>query len=1652
VSAGAASRLLIDYPEPYRSQILDYLFKPNYGANIQHLKVEIGGDVDSTDGAEPSHMHGVSDLNFTRGYEWWLMQQAKLRNPNITFGALAWGAPGWLGNGQFFSQDTINYIISFIQGAQSNYGLTISDVGIWNETNPNIYWIIDLKNALVAAGLSTQVVAADQGNLSIVSNMLSYPPLVDAIDVLGIHYPTISQPIYVPGNKPVWATEAGPWRGDWTGAQSLANDYNEYYASGRMTRTEIWSMISSFYDFLPLAGSGLMYANTPWSGYYDVQPAIWATAHTTQFAQPGWQYLDSACGQLIGGGSFVTLKSQSDYSTIIETGTAGASQTVTFHITGGLSTGTVHVWKSDVNNQFVQQSDIAPASGSFAVTVSPAAIYSLTTTTGQSKGSATPPTTAAFPFPYADDFESYSSGQGAKYFSAINGSFEIAGCGGGRQGQCLRQAVANAPIPWSEVGPAEPASFIGSTSWTDYQVTTDVFLEEPGQAKLIGRLTQEDENSGDVRAYQLYAFSTGSWELCINDSTILASGAIPFPVNTWHTMSMILYGTKIQGVIDGVTLVTLNDNTYTHGMVGVGVKGWTTVQYDNFRVDFPPGQSQIVPQSQMTATATSAMAGYPASNAVDGNSNTFWQTEFTCVGGCQPIATLPQSITISLGGNYNVSELDYLPRQDGNKNGIVTSYNVYTSMDGSTFNLAAAGNWGVDPTQKSAALGSVDAAYVRLEATAAVGGFLSVSEITVKNTQPAGGNPVPVISGLSPTAANAGDAGFSLTVSGSNFVSGSVVRWNGADRPTTFMDSTSLTASIAGSDEANAGSASVSVYNRAPAGGSSGTQTFTIHPAFNGGGGSPQTPVAFVTAFAINNPALRNDFSGWVGMKVTVGANPLYVSSLGRICVANNKGSHGVKLVDVGAGSDVSGGSVTLNMTGCTRGQFVYAALPAALTLLPGASYYLVSQEAAGGDQWYDSGAIATAQDAAAVNAVYSWNSGWQLQGGPNGSYVPPNFQYSLTTVADTTVPTPAFSPGAGVYSSTQNVSLSDATAGATIYYTTDGSTPSADSAVYSTPIPVSAATTIKAFATSPGYDDSAIATAAYTVQTPASEEFSYVTGLGSPRPSQRRDFTGWVGLSFNVGANAPLVNSVGRICVAGNSGVHTVKFVAGASGADVPGGSAQVNMSGCIPDQFVYTSLPSLLELPAGANYYLVSQEMTGGDQWYDSGHVSTTGDAATKSSVYSYQGIWYLAGGAATSYVPPNFQYFLAQAPAIAAMPTFLPAAGTFSTPQSVSLASTTPGVVIYYTLDGSAPTSSSAIYSGPIAVSATATINAIAAATGFANSSAASATFTIETQGSQTPPSNETALVTGFALSGQKLRSDFAGWVGMKLTVGASALAVTSLGRLCSSGNASVHAVELVKAGSGIAVAGGSAQVAMSGCTPGTFRFVSLSTPVTLSAGASFYLVSQEVVGGDKWYDLGSISITRDATANNSIYSSDGANWISTGGANTSFVPPSLGYLAAPPDPNAGFVTDFATSNPPLRNDFSGWVGMKLTTGSSAVNVTYLGRVCVAGNSATHGVKLVDAASGMDVPGGSVTVDMHACAAGQFVYTALAAPLSLGAGRSYYLATQEVAGGDRWYDFGPITTGAAAAVNSAVYGVGTQWYTIGSASTSYGPPNFK
>jgi hypothetical protein len=125
LSTGATTRFQMDYPEPYKSQILDYLFKPYYGASLHHLKVEIRGDTNSTWGSEPSHMHSREDQNYNRGYEWWLMQEARKRNPKIFIELLPWGALGWIGHHHYYSQDMIDYDLKFINAARDICGVDI---------------------------------------------------------------------------------------------------------------------------------------------------------------------------------------------------------------------------------------------------------------------------------------------------------------------------------------------------------------------------------------------------------------------------------------------------------------------------------------------------------------------------------------------------------------------------------------------------------------------------------------------------------------------------------------------------------------------------------------------------------------------------------------------------------------------------------------------------------------------------------------------------------------------------------------------------------------------------------------------------------------------------------------------------------------------------------------------------------------------------------------------------------------------------------------------------------------------------------------------------------------------------------------------------------------------------------------------------------------------------------------------------------------------------------------------------------------------------------------------------------------------------------------------------------------------------------------
>lgn len=127
--------------------------------------------------------------------------------------------------------------------------------------------------------------------------------------------------------------------------------------------------------------------------------------------------------------------------------------------------------------------------------------------------------------------------------------------------------------------------------------------------------------------------------------------------------------------------------------------------------------------------------------------------------------------------------------------------------------------------------------------------------VTVFNPAPGGGisnaltftinNPTPALTGLSPDGALRGGSAFTLTVTGTGFVSGSIVRWNGADRTTTFDSPTRLTASIPASDLATAGNVSVTVFNPTPGGGTSNGLTFAVrNPAPTLAGLSPGSVTA----------------------------------------------------------------------------------------------------------------------------------------------------------------------------------------------------------------------------------------------------------------------------------------------------------------------------------------------------------------------------------------------------------------------------------------------------------------------------------------------------------------------------------------------------------------------------------------------------------------------------------------------------------------------------------------------------------------------------------------------------------------------------------------------------------------------------------------
>ncbi|MGL4992153.1 MAG: discoidin domain-containing protein [Sarcina sp.] len=132
----------------------------------------------------------------------------------------------------------------------------------------------------------------------------------------------------------------------------------------------------------------------------------------------------------------------------------------------------------------------------------------------------------------------------------------------------------------------------------------------------------------------------------------------------------------------------------------------------------------VIPQSQMRASSTSEQSSDAAINAIDGDESTVWHTKWSGED------RLPQSITLNLGGSYDVNKLSYQPRQSGT-NGNITKYEIQTSEDGTNFTKVSEGTLENNTAIKKIEFDTVKATHVRLVALEGVGGYASAAELNV---------------------------------------------------------------------------------------------------------------------------------------------------------------------------------------------------------------------------------------------------------------------------------------------------------------------------------------------------------------------------------------------------------------------------------------------------------------------------------------------------------------------------------------------------------------------------------------------------------------------------------------------------------------------------------------------------------------------------------------------------------------------------------------------------------------------------------------------------------------------------------------------------------------------------------------------------------
>ncbi len=417
------------------------------------------------------------------------------------------------------------------------------------------------------------------------------------------------------------------------------------------------------------------------------------------------------------------------------------------------------------------------------------------------------------------------------------------------------------------------------------------------------------------------------------------------------------------------------------------------------------------------------------------------------------------------------------------------------------------------------------------------------------------------------------------------------------------------------------------------------------------------------------------------------------------------------------------------------------------------------SEDTSGGDSGFSEDKVVTATGTQTATATASTTD---------------TFVNLIMTLEATAVATPTFSPGAGTYSSAQTVTISDSTSGSTIYYTTNGSTPTTASSVYSSPITVSATETLEALAIHSGNSNSVVGSAAYTISSASihtvQDNSGYVANASSvavafssnvtagdvvlvavstydaqtistPTDTQGNGFTQLVTTGTSGAAVAAIYAATAKSTAADTvtcainsannihchiyevSGITTTVDKTGTSSKAGTALTVSTSASTSNANDYVFAYFAdnhSAATYTVGSGYgdTQSSIDTSGGDSGFSEDKiVSATGTqtaTATSSTTDTFVNLIVTlesSGGLPT-----------------VATPTFSPAAGSYGPAQTVTISDATSGATIYYTTNGSTPTTASSIYSSPITVSATETLKALATHSGDNNSAVASAVYTI------------------------------------------------------------------------------------------------------------------------------------------------------------------------------------------------------------------------------------------------------------------------------------------------------------------------------------